>query len=102
MIVIAFSMPGADLPDMGFDFTDKLAHFALFAGYGWLWMAALSGSLKRRLLLVLCSGLLLAVGSEVTQALLPYRSADPLDAVADTVGLLLAVILYALYAAKVK
>lgn len=79
------------LPEVGFVPTDKLLHAAVFAGLTLfiaravrfffahatlakcLWLGALGASLLGALL-------------EVCQAFVPYRSADPLDWVADTVG----------------
>ena len=83
------------LPEVGFVPTDKLLHAAVFGGLAlliaravrfwrtraslWtcLWLGALGASLLGALL-------------EVCQLFVPYRSADPLDWLADTVGAALA------------
>jgi hypothetical protein len=63
---------------------DKLVHLATFASVSW---AGLRAGLPARWWLPLLAGH--AVMSEVLQhALLPYRSGDPFDAVADIVGVL--------------
>ncbi len=85
-----------ELPEVGFVPTDKLLHAAVFGGlalllgravrflvaqpslFKCLWLGALGSSAVGALL-------------EVCQAFVPYRSADPWDWVADTVGAALAV-----------
>ena len=85
-----------ELPELGFVPTDKLLHAAVFGGLAvllaravrfsvayistakCLWLGALGSSLVGALL-------------EVCQAFVPYRSADVLDWVADSVGAALAV-----------
>lgn len=64
---------------------DKVVHFALFAGYGWLWMAATT---RRRAWVVGATGLAAVVLSEVGQALpIINRDANLYDALADAAGL---------------
>lgn len=88
LIVAACTIPGSDLPKMDIDFADKSAHFILFFGYGWLWLRALAGPIRKRLIVVGVSGLLLAIGTEFYQGILPWeRSPDPFDAIANTAGL---------------
>jgi len=75
--------PGPDalggVPDL-----DKLVHLATFASVAW---AGLRAGLRPRWWLPLLAGH--AVLSEVVQnALLPHRSGDPFDAVADILGVL--------------
>ena len=71
--------PGPGVPEL-----DKVVHLATFASVSW---AGLRAGLPARWWLPLLAGH--AVLSEVLQhALLPYRSGDPLDAVADIVGVL--------------
>jgi hypothetical protein len=63
---------------------DKVVHLATFASVSW---AGLRAGLRARWWLPLLAGH--AVLSEVLQhALLPHRSGDPFDAVADIVGVL--------------
>ncbi len=89
-IVVALSLPPANIPGPSELLAyDKAAHVLLFIGFGALWMAALSHPLPRRALMVLFAGIAFAIGSEVYQGLLPFpRTPDPLDALADVVGLL--------------
>lgn len=83
---------------MNIDVADKLAHFALFFGYGWLWMTALAAPLLKRSFIVGISGLLLAIGSELYQGILPWeRSPDPFDALANAAGLAVSVVFYTVW-----
>ncbi len=95
LIVAACTIPGRDIPAVDIDLADKLAHFVLFFGYGWLWMRALTAPLRKRLIIVGVSGLLLAIGTELYQGVLPWeRSPDPFDAIANTAGLGASVVIY--------
>jgi hypothetical protein len=71
-------------PGPGVGGLDKMVHLATFASVAW---AGLRAGLPSHWWLPLLAGH--AVLSEVLQhALLPHRSGDPLDAVADVVGVL--------------
>lgn len=101
LIFVALSVPN---PTSGSapSSTDKVAHFLLFAAFGGLWMHALR---VRRAPLLRSAGCVLFWGTiygmllEVYQGLLPAlgRSAELLDALADTLGLGTAVAVYVLW-----
>jgi len=104
-VVVALSLPPSSFdgaqPGVG---ADKVVHVLLFAGFAGLWMRGLCpprmewGPCRARLAGLLVVGTLFAVGSEVYQELLPIRrSGDPYDAVADGAGLLLGILLYAVW-----
>ena len=85
-IVVACLVPGNELPEVTLlPFSpDKLVHLAMFLGFGGLWMAVD----PRHWLRVAVAGAVLGIGIELVQGALPIgRSADPLDALADLVGL---------------
>lgn len=89
MIMILVTIPGPDLPQADLPQGDKIAHFALFAGFGWLWMRALPFRADRRFRLVLFAGLAYAVLTELYQGVLPFgRQPDPWDVAANLAGLL--------------
>ena len=74
--------------------TDKLVHFAMFFPFpilAFLAFDTFTQTVRETLLFVgvtLLVGILIAVGTEMGQAnLTDYRSGDPLDLVADTIGL---------------
>lgn len=104
-MVVAFSLPARSLssvePVLSYD---KIAHAVLFAGFAGLWMRVLcppesvssEQTLIRGGLLLLGIGGGFAAGTEVYQHVLPLgRMGDPYDFLADGIGLLLGVGLYA-------
>lgn len=94
-ILVACSIPGKDLPAINIVSFDKFAHFAVFMGFGWLWMRAIRGAPARRARYVLGAGFAYAVLTEIYQGLLPFeRTPDPMDALANTIGLLVGVVAY--------
>lgn len=83
------------LPEVGFVATDKLLHALAFGGLALLLARAAhwlfpSWPLSRKLWLGCAGSSLFGLLLEVCQAFTAYRSADPLDWLADTVGALLA------------
>ncbi len=83
-------MPSEKLP--GEDVNDKLAHFVAFAGISFLWMWVSENYLK-----VIVLSALFGLVIEVIQGLLPesfHRSYDLMDALADSVGVLIGAVLY--------
>lgn len=87
-ILAAISIPGDGLPRLDLPLSpDKWVHVALFLVFGWLWLWA-----GVRAGAVLAWGVAFAVGTEVWQgAVVPGRSGDPFDALADAAGVALAV-----------
>jgi len=94
-ILAGCSIPGKDLPTIRIASFDKVAHFVVFAGFGWLWMRALRESGRRQVWYVLGAGFAYAVLTEIYQGLLPFeRTPDPMDALANSIGLLAGVLVY--------
>jgi VanZ family protein len=83
------------LPEVGFMPTDKLLHTLAFGGLALLlaraahWLRP-AVSISKKLLSAGLGSSLLGLLLEICQAFVPYRSADPWDWVADTVGAVLA------------
>lgn len=108
IVVLLLSIPMAEnnLPNTGiFRYFDKIAHFGLFAvtGFLGLFSAGFFSSFRYRLLFCLVFSLLLAVGSEFGQSLLPYRDASLYDLLADLAGVLFGIVVFTLvYAWKKK
>lgn len=97
VILAACTVPGSTLPSLTLWEFDKLIHFALFAGFGGLWMRALACPLGRRMAGVLLAGIAFALLTEWYQGLLPWpRTPDLLDALADSLGTLAGVVAYRL------
>ena len=96
-ILIACSIPGEDLPELGFDLFqyDKLIHFTFFLGFGWLWLKALPARLTNRFVWIGLTGLIYSIATELYQGILPWeRSPDPMDALANILGLLAALLIH--------
>lgn len=87
-ILTACSVPGNGLPKLNLPLSpDKWVHVGLFLVFGWLWLRA-----GARAGAVLAWGVAFAAATEVWQgAVIPGRSGDPFDALADAAGLVLAV-----------
>lgn len=125
-ILVALSIPSPNLPEIDPSLTlDKVAHLVLFAGLAVFWMRALRPSDASpsdasasdgasgdgasagcsapprpwtRAVGVFAAGVVFAVGSEFYQKILPFkRTADPYDAIADIVGLILGLSAYLFY-----
>ena len=95
LILIACSIPGRDIPSVDIVQIDKAVHFSLFAVLGWLVMHAFGSNLLQRILWTVGIGIAYAVGTEFYQGLLPFeRTPDPVDALANTLGLLTAVAVF--------
>lgn len=95
LILVLCTIPGDDLPDVDVVSADKLGHFVIFAGFGWLWMWASRPNVRSVTLILLCAGLLFAGGTELYQGLLPFeRQPSWADAVANVLGLVVGIWLY--------
>ncbi len=100
-ILVAYSIPTSGLtPDTALQI-DKAAHFAMFLGFGFLWMHALhrqpadrprKATSPSRAWLLIGLGATLSVLAEVYQDQLPYRTAEPYDAATNVLGLVVAVV----------
>ncbi len=79
-------MPSDNLPSSE-DFNDKTAHFIAFAGWSFCWLFAFK-NWKNTLFLGIFFGVIIEIG----QYLLPevfHRSFDTLDILADSIGVIL-------------
>ena len=89
-ILAACSLPGDELPKLTLDLfePDKIAHFILFFIFGWLWLEAVPRTQKYRMLWIAIAGILYAILTEIYQGILPLgRTPDPMDSVANLLGL---------------
>ena len=103
-ILAACSLPGNELPKINFDLfePDKIAHFILFFFFGWLWLEAAPPEKKGRRILIAVFGALYAITTELYQSALPLgRTADPMDAVANLIGLFTAMSSYSWLRARI-
>jgi len=99
-IAVAYSVPAPGVPAETIIQADKAAHFVMFLGFGFLWMHAIhaappDGKRKStapgKAAALLAIGVGLSVLAEVYQTFLPRRAAEPYDAAANILGLIVAV-----------
>jgi len=79
-----------------FTLADKVYHFIVYAIYGWTLVLALRTwhlTDRQCFVIALMVGVIFAAIDEVHQAFVPGRTADVLDWIADSVGILSAVFL---------
>ena len=103
-ILVACSLPGDELPTINLDLLepDKIAHFILFFLLGWFWLEALPVTRKNKLIIGIL-GALYAILTEVYQSVLPLgRTADPMDSVANMIGLFTAIKSYPWIRARIR
>ena len=89
MLILALtSVPGSAVPDVGMESTDKLVHLFLYAVLGALVMrtAGVSHRPVRLVMMVTLAISLFGAIDELHQFLVPGRSGDVPDWLADTIG----------------
>ena len=92
LIIIAVLIPGSDLPDVDIGGYDKLIHMGMFA----VWAVAVRHDFSTRALsaiAVVVAGLLFSALTELLQLLVEGRSFDAYDMAADTLGLLVGLLI---------
>jgi VanZ family protein len=100
LIFVGCFMPAKNIPKVDAPLIDKWVHFVLFGGFTFLWLCS-RPSLKRSwLVTILIIGIALGSTVELLQGALPSlgRACELLDAVADSLGSLLGVLLFWLLA----
>jgi len=98
-ISIQSSFKGIPLPDLGISFTDKILHFTVFGILGWFLARGMYLSRKdifhRRFVIAACViGFLFAFSDEWHQSMVPSRTPDFFDWVADSIGITVFALLY--------
>lgn len=102
-VIAGLSIPGQDLPQTSLLQFDKLIHVGIFVVFAWLWMRAIDSITRMRAGGVFAFGVIFAIMTEIYQGMLPFeRSPDPLDAMADTVGILIGIALFYLLPGRVR
>ena len=99
-ILILTSIPKLTPPDLGFDAQDKLAHFGVYYILGLLLVRALGKGLvlpHRILLLSFFYALLFAAFDELHQLFIPGRAGDIFDFLADSFGILFALLSFFMF-----
>ncbi|NNF04036.1 MAG: VanZ family protein [Rhodothermales bacterium] len=89
LVIVSLLLPGSSVPESHLLQFDKVVHAFLFGVGVFLWLRVPWGSRRVRWAIILAA-LVLAPASEIfQQALGNGRSADPMDALADIVGIVL-------------
>ena len=88
LIIALTSVPGSAVPDVGGESTDKLVHLILYGVLGALVLHAAWNPPRplRSLAIAVVATSAFGVVDEVHQKLVPGRSADMMDWVADSIG----------------
>ena len=99
LIFAASSVHGLRPPQLIGSFSDKAAHAVEYGILGFLLVRAIRGSelLERSLpagLVALIVGMAVGLTDELYQAYVPGRQSDPLDFLADSIGLVVAVVVF--------
>jgi len=104
MAVIFVLSSQSSLPGLGFQWEDKLLHVVAFAGLGVLALGAAHGGLRKPALAATVSAMLLTAGygmvDEFHQSTVGGRDASVGDVVADFVGALVGLALFAWLVAR--
>ena len=100
LIFTLSSIPSLSPPPLGLHLSDKFYHFVEYGLFGYLCSRAFYYQSNRTLrdfalILVLVVGSLYAIGDEYHQSYVPGRYAEVADFVADVLGLILSVIIFA-------
>ena len=97
-LLSALFLPASALPSSGLLEADKLVHLVLFAGFAGLWMVALGDTLRGAAIYILVLGVSYGVLTELGQQWLSSgRKADPWDAVADTIGVIVGIVAFRIW-----
>jgi VanZ family protein len=85
-------------PAEGFRYWDKVVHIGLFVvtGFMSIFGASFFSKFGHRFIFAIVIGLVLAAGTELGQSLVPHRTTDVYDFLADVVGLCFSLLVYAL------
>jgi len=96
LIFIGCLTPGKELPHVDIAFIDKWTHFVLFGVFSFLWLCAYPNISKRLLFVLLFVSVGLGAFVELLQGFFTSlgRSAELMDAVADSIGALLGIIIF--------
>ncbi len=95
-------MPAANVPKVEVPLIDKWVHFAFFGGFTFFWLCAKPSVKAIRLAAILLIAVTFGCLIELLQGALPAlgRASEFMDAVADSIGALLGVIVFSI-AAKI-
>ncbi len=97
LIFALSSVTSLEPMDIGFRFQDKLAHFLEFGVFGFLLQRSFNqfyGNRFKGYLLVFIGATFYGVLDEIHQSFVPGREADVSDFLADTIGIIVAQVIF--------
>ncbi|MBC7554662.1 MAG: VanZ family protein [Taibaiella sp.] len=97
-------MPAANVPRVDVPLADKWVHFTFFAGFTFLWLCAKPVTKPLWLFSMLSMGVAFGSLIELLQGAIPTlgRAAEVMDAVADSIGGLIGITIFAVCGAVVR
>jgi VanZ family protein len=100
LILIGCFTPSKDIPQVNVPLIDKWVHLVLFGGFTFLWLCSSPRYSAKSLIVLLLITVAFGASIELMQGLLTFlgRSMELLDAVADTIGGLMGMGLFCLFA----
>jgi VanZ family protein len=104
LILFLCFIPAKEVPDVRIPLIDKWVHFILFGVFSFLWLLTLTNAGIKQLSIVLLVSVFFGWLVEYIQGLLSFlgRYQDNMDTLADAVGGLLGVLLFAVLSRKRK
>lgn len=91
-IIVLSHQQQIEIPDIGFEWIDKIIHFIAFLIYGLslniFILSTYSIASKKQLTLIIVIGALFAASDEIHQYYVPGRIADVYDWIADCLGII--------------
>lgn len=96
LIFILCFLPGRDIPDIKIPLIDKWAHFILFGVFSFLWLCSAPSRKWSHFAIIFLITVFTGWLVEYIQGhYVPNRSQDMMDALADSVGGLIGIIIFA-------
>ena len=97
-------MPAKNVPKVDVPLMDKWVHFTFFGGFTFFWLCSRPALNKVWLLSIVAIAVAFGCAIEVLQGLLPAlgRASEVMDAVADSIGAVLGVLIFSAFASVAK
>lgn len=104
LIFIGCFTPGNELPKVNVPLIDKWVHLVMFGGFSFFWLCANPNIKLPRLSVLLLISIALGSVIELLQGVFKFlgRSMEFMDAVADSLGGLLGILLFSLMAITIR
>tara|TARA_Y100000588_G_scaffold1372_1_gene1924 strand:+ start:81769 stop:82080 length:312 start_codon:yes stop_codon:yes gene_type:complete len=94
IILTVSALPSKAIPDIGFQHTDKIAHFLVYSLLGFIAVKSFSPHKLVGLICIICFGMIFGAFDEWWQSFISDRCTSLADFFADTAGMLIGSILF--------